>query len=927
MRTISTSFVLSILLAAGACGGSTPPATTPASQDTTRAPAPPGADARASKVRTLAGITEYTLPNGMRFLLFPDPTQSTFTVNITYFVGSRHEGYGETGMAHLLEHMAFKGTPTHRNVLKLVQDRGGNANGTTWNDRTNYFETLSATGDNLDWALALEADRMLRCSIDPEDLKTEFSVVRNEFEMGENHPRSILEERMASSAYLWHNYGKSTIGSRADIERVPVAALKSFYAKYYQPDNALLVVAGKFDTDAAVALVEKHFGALARPGRALPATYTVEPVQDGERSVTLRRNGDMHVVGAMYHTVGGASPDYAAMSAAVNILTRKPSGRLYRALVETQLASSLSGLDYAFRDPGVATFLAEVPEPKNVAKVRDTIATVVEGLGAAKLEEAELERWRNAELKSLDLLFADSEELAVRLSEFAAMGDWRTLFAYRDQVKKITLADVTRVAQAYLRASNRTTGEFIPTKAPERAPFTETPDVAAIVRGIESADGPEPGEAFVATIESIEGRVIRKSLKGGLKAAFFPKKNRAGKVIATLRLHYGDEKNLAGKAAPENLAVAMLSRGTTKRTYQEIQDEQDRLRATIAIHGFPGGLSVDVETLREHLPATLDLVAEMLTSPSFPAKEFDVVRRETIARFEQQRSDPSSRASIELKRALMPWPKSDPRYVMTPEESVAAYKRASLGEAKAFHRDFIGATHGEFAVIGDVDPAALTAKLESAFGGFASKKPFTRLLRKNFSVPAAVQTVDIPDKEMAQIGFRADVTLRDDSPDYPAWLMLGQILGGDPSSRIWMRLREREGLSYGAGAFTSADPLDEVGSVSGYAIVAPTNADKAVASLFDELTKAASGVVTADELARARESWSKSLDTNLSSDGYVAHKLAEGLYLERTLAFTGELRQKIRAVQLADVQRVARKFLHPDQVVLIKAGDFTKKAP
>jgi zinc protease len=220
-----------------------------------------------TKVASVEGITEYSLPNGLRVLLFPDPSKPTTTVNITYMVGSRHEGYGETGMAHLLEHMVFKGTPRHPNVPQELTEHGAQPNGTTWLDRTNYFETFSATDTNLVWALDLEADRMVHSNIAKKDLESEFSVVRNEFESGENDPGSVLMERTISTAFLWHNYGKSTIGARSDIEQVPIGRLQAFYRKYYQPDNSMLVIAGKFDENRAMQLVREKFGRIPRPHR------------------------------------------------------------------------------------------------------------------------------------------------------------------------------------------------------------------------------------------------------------------------------------------------------------------------------------------------------------------------------------------------------------------------------------------------------------------------------------------------------------------------------------------------------------------------------------------------------------------------------------------------------------------------------------
>lgn len=217
------------------------------------------------KITSIEGITEYHLENGLKVLLFPDSSRPRVTVNMTVFVGSRHEGYGETGMAHLLEHMLFKGTPTHKDIDKLMQERGARFNGTTWVDRTNYYETLPASPENLEFAIRFEADRLVNSYVKREDLVSEMTVVRNEFEMGENSPTQILSQRVVATAYEWHNYGKSTIGNRSDIERVPIDNLQAFYKKHYQPDNVMLVVAGQFDESAALQHIQKYFGAIPRP--------------------------------------------------------------------------------------------------------------------------------------------------------------------------------------------------------------------------------------------------------------------------------------------------------------------------------------------------------------------------------------------------------------------------------------------------------------------------------------------------------------------------------------------------------------------------------------------------------------------------------------------------------------------------------------
>ncbi len=375
------------------------------------------ADQALKKIGTVEGITEYHLDNGLRVLLFPDHSKPRLTVNLTVFVGSRHEGYGEAGMAHLLEHMVFKGTPSHPNISRALQERGAQFNGSTAPDRTNYFETLPASDDNLEFAIALEADRLVNSSIKREALASEMTVVRNEFERGENTPSSVLGDRIMAAAYAWHNYGKSTIGNRSDIERVPVENLQAFYRKYYQPDNAMVDVAGQFDEARALAFIHQHFGPIPRPQRQLETTYTEEPEQDGERLVTLRRVGHVGAVGAVYHIPAGPHPDFPALQVLANILSTQPSGRLYKALVEAKKATSAVAFARAMHDPGVLTLQAEVPRDGALEDVRDALIATVEAIGATGVTAEEVQRARQQILKPT----GDRTERVGRAGRLAAL--------------------------------------------------------------------------------------------------------------------------------------------------------------------------------------------------------------------------------------------------------------------------------------------------------------------------------------------------------------------------------------------------------------------------------------------------------------------------------------------------------------------------
>ena len=434
--------------------------------------AAPSSSAPPRKITSVEGITEYQLSNGLKVLLFPDASKPTVTVNITYFVGSRHEGYGETGMAHLLEHLVFKGTPRHPNIPQELTSHGARPNGTTWFDRTNYFETVPATDVNLDWALDLEADRMVNSYIAKKDLASEFSVVRNEFESGENDPFSVLLDRAMSTSFIWHNYGNTTIGARADIENVPIERLQAFYRRYYQPDNAMLVVAGKFDESKTLRLIQQKFGRIPRPRRSLSngnllfPTYTAEPTQDGERQVTLRRVGDVQVVEVVYHVPAGSHPDFAAVDVVTEILGSSPSGRLHKALVETKKAAASGTFAFQLREPGVLIGFANVRKEMSLDTASSILVRTVEGAASSAPTAEEVDRAKVTLLKNLDLTLNSSERVGLELSEWAAGGDWRLLYLHRDRLRKVTVADVKRVAGAYLKQSNRTLALFIPTEKP-----------------------------------------------------------------------------------------------------------------------------------------------------------------------------------------------------------------------------------------------------------------------------------------------------------------------------------------------------------------------------------------------------------------------------------------------------------------------------
>ena len=894
------------------------------------------------KATSVEGITEYRLSNGLKVLLFPDPSKSTVTVNITYRVGSRHEGYGETGMAHLLEHLVFKGTPTHPAIWKEMQDHGANFNGTTSYDRTNYFETVTATDENLEWALGLEADRMINSHIARKDLDSEFSVVRNEFEMGENNPVGVLEERVLSTAYLWHNYGKSTIGSREDIERVPIDRLQAFYKKYYQPDNAMLVVAGKFDEAKTLDRINALFGSIPKPQRVLDHPYTVEPPQDGEREVTLRRVGDVQAVQTMYHICSAAHEDMPALQVLADIAQATQTGRLYKTLVETQMATRVSASAEMLFDPGVISFGAEVPMDKSLDAVRKTLIDVVEGLAKQDISAEEVGRAKNAYAKGFDQLVSDTTRVAIGLTNWESRGDWRLMFLHRDRMKKVTPGDVKRVAGTYLKSSNRTTGVFIPEKAVQRTVVAAGPDLGALLKDYKGDAAVSAGEAIDPTPAAIEARVQRGALPCGIKTALLPKKSRGQRVNLELHLHYGSEALLKGRVEAASMVAEMLERGTAKYTRRQIADELDKLKATVNFGNGgamaagragrmmggepapPGTLSVSIETTRQNLPAVLNLAGDMLRESNFPAAEFDNLQKQRLAAIERGRSEPTMLASNAMRRKLAKYDADDIRYVPTIEEQIARVKKVTVDDVKKVHAELMGASFGELAAVGDFDPAELTAQIDKMLAGWKTPKPYERIALPHQPSSGDQMEINTPDKAMALVMIGASLDLRDDDADFPAAQIGNMILGSGGNSRLLNRLRQKEGFSYTVRSNLQVKSLDRSAGLSIFANCAPANAPKCADAAREEIARLLKEGITAKELEDAKNSVAQQLRVTLSSDDAVTGMLVRQMVVGRTMKFIEDRSAEIQSLTVEQVNAALRKYVSPDKQVLIKAGDFGK---
>lgn len=882
--------------------------------------------AQMTKVASVEGITEYKMDNGLKVLLFPDNSAQTITVNITYLVGSRHEGYGEKGMAHLLEHMVFKGTPNHPDIPKELSTRGARPNGTTWYDRTNYFETFNATDDNLDWALDLEADRMVNSYIAEKDLESEFSVVRNEFESGENDPTGVLMEKVINSAYLWHNYGNSTIGNRSDIERVPIENLKAFYKKFYRPDNAILMVTGKFDEGKTLALIEKKFGVIAKPTTPLRDSHTEEPPQDGEKTVTVSRVGDLQLVSALYHTPAGSSPDYAAMSVIEDVLTNEPSGRLYKDLVETQKASSLWSFSPFTKEPGFLYINIDVPSDKNADEVQGILKNTLDNLKDNPITQEELDRAKANLLKRIDQINRNSAYLGTYMSEFIGAGDWRLSFLTRDRIETMTTDQVNTAMKKYLIPSNRTSGRFYPTKEPSRVSIPHTEDINALVKDYKGKEAMSTGEAFDVAYDAIESRTEKGTLANGVEYGFIKKSNRGNTVTLSFSGRNGDVKSLMNKGVIPRFTASMLNKGTTSKSRQEIEDELSRLKSSVSFRGANGNIYANISSTEEYLMPALELMAEILKNPSFNAAELEKLKTEELAYLESNKTEPQFLASQRLSEINNSYPKGHPLYSMTIEEQETAIKNITVEDLKAFYKDFYGLGRSILVSIGNLDSDKVSTFIENEFSDFTSTKPYTNIANPHKTVKVINENIITPDKKNAMtLGFM-DVKISEYHKDYAALNVASSILGGGfLNSRIADRLRQKDGVSYGAGAGFQADSDkdDQNSQFYIYAIYAPANYDKVQLGFKEEIARFINDGITQEELENAVNGWTQEQNVSRAKDNELSSLINNNIFYKRDMSFQKEIEEKVAKLTVANVNAAIKKYVRTfDKWSVVNAGDF-----
>jgi zinc protease len=870
-----------------------------------------------------------TLANGLRVYALPDPGTASVSVAVWYDVGSKNDPPGRSGFAHLFEHLMFKSTSNMppETFDRLTEDVGGFNNASTWDDFTNYYETVPA--NHLERVLWGEAERMGSLVVDEANFRSERAVVQEEFRQSvlSNPYGRLFSLYMAQANFDVHPYGRPGIGSIADLDAATLEDVKAFHAAYYRPDNAVLVVAGNFDQKQLDAWIDKYFGPLVSPKRAIPRVTAVEPVRTAPKSLTTYLpNVPLPAVAISWPAPEAKSPDIAAWMILDAILQRGQSSRLYQSLVyEQQLAAEAASGFEVRQQPGAYTLFAILSEGKSaddgmkslqaeIAKIRDAPVT------AAELDEARNELITDA-LRSRETPEGRADELARSVVLFGDPAAADNLLA---QLQKVTAADVQRVAQSIMDDTRAVTLRYLPESAGAKGDtIADSKTIQAVKVEIPAAEipayllapadqrkaPPEPAAAMAAKVPAAS----EKTLTNGLRVIVA---NRPGLplVAASLRIAAGGALDPADRAGLASMTADLTTRGTATRSATDISRQVESLGASLGAGADVDASSVSLVTRADKARDVFTLLADVVQNPAFQEEELERARQETLDGLLISLQRPATVGGYAMTRRLF----GDGPYGKTPSpRSIGALQRE---EAAAFHGKWWRPDNAILVITGDITPDAGFALAQEALGAW--KKPADAMPVPEASAATVASrqplVIDIPKIGQAAV-LMGHVGPARTGEDFFATLVANDVLGGGYSSRLNMEIRIRRGLSYGAssriGARRQGAPIIAAAQTRNDAV------PQVVELMSAELGRIAAAEIPAAELASRKAVLIGAFGRDVETTGGLAAQLSSlaqfGLPLSRLQTYAAD----IEAVTSAQAATAAKAHFDPATASVVVVGD------
>ena len=873
-------------------------------------------------------VGKTVLDNGLTVLTKEVHTAPVVSVQVWYKIGSRNEAPGVNGIAHQLEHMLFKGTKDRPIQFgRLFSALGSDSNAFTSFDNTVYFGTVER--EKLKALLTLEADRIQNSIIEASQLEKEKRVVISELQGYENSPNYRLNRAVMRAAFPNQAYGLTVGGTKADVQKFTVEQVRDYYRRFYSPENATLVVVGDFQTESALSAIKETFGKVPKSSQL----STVNPKESNTNSaprpsnsapsapIVLREEGSASFLQEVYPLPSATHPDVPALDVMDYILTGGRNSRLYQALVESGLASDMSGGAANLIEAGWYEVSATAAPGQKLDKIEQVLTSEITKLSEKGVTEEELNRAKTQLSATVVLSNRDITSQALQLgSNQSTAGDYRYTDRYLTQVKKVSMADVQRVARTYLTRANRTVGFFEPTKL-DGQPGNTNAGAAQTTESFNAGPPVDPAEVakYLPPVDSPTAPVSQSlpeefRLPNGMQVLLLPDPSTPTVTLSGF-MRAGTEFDSPTKAGLASLTATNLMNGTKTRDALEIAKALEERGASLGFGANREGVNIGGYSLAADLPVMIETFADVVQNATFPTDKLELTRQQSLTSLQVELDTPSPVARRTFQQAI--YPQNHPFHAFPTEESLKGMTREDL---MGFYQKHYRPDTTVLSLVGDFDPAKVRSLLETQLSDWQAKgKPPVAnypqvqlpksLVQLNPVLPGKTQSIIL-------LGYKG-IDRKD--PRFYAASILNQILGGDTlSSRLGTEIRDRQGLTYGIYSYFQA------GLHQGPFLIqmqtAPEDAQKAIASTISLLKQIREKGVTSGELAAAQRSITSQYPVALANPDELAQTIVRNEVYDLPPSEIREFVSQIKAVTLEQVNQAAKELLHPDNLVVVTAG-------
>lgn len=862
-------------------------------------------------VKESGGIKEYKMTsNNLRVLLKKDKSAPVATFMVTYEVGSRNEAIGYTGSTHLLEHLMFKGsrkfnTTKGNSVFQTLQSLGARMNATTWLDRTNYFAVLPS--EHLESLIEIEADRMRNAWIKEEDRQSEMTVVRNEFERGQNSPSGVLDEHIWATAYHAHPYHHSTIGWKEDIENVSIERLKEFYDTFYWPNNATAIAIGDFEEKDALAMIKKHFGKIRKSTKPIPEVYTAEPEQEGIRTVTLKRAGQQGIVGVAHKTPSATNKDAAAFMVLSSILSSGKNSRFYKNITDKGLTTSIYIWDSLFKDPGLFTVYANLSPDVKHKTVESLIIQEYEKIKTDGVTEAEVKKAQAQLVAAMKFSQDGSYAIASGLNEAIASGDWTLYTTYSEKIKNVTKEDVQRVVVEYFKEDLSTVGYFIPKNKGaqgERA-ITSAKELEKIKKKYITG----------AEEESLSSKIVQSEPISGVR--LFSLERGSGVVTMQGSFLGGDVYSNENRRVSDMVA-SMLDQGTKNMSKFEISEKLESVGARLNFFNGQARVGFSGKFLEEDTEMVFEIMADQIKNPLFSEQELEKVKKRAIAGYKRSKESTRGNAMNNMLEAF--YGKDHQNSPTNPDQAIEDIKKITAQNLEEYHSKNYGTGSMVIVVVGDIKHQELEKMVKESFGGWKKSPLNTKKEERVASKKAGKVYLTMQDKTSTDFLVGTALEIDRYHPDYLPLYLGTHTLGGNFSARLMQTVRVKEGLTYGINSSLSGFGNGNDGYWMVGGTFAPQLLSKGESSTLREVKLWLEKGITQKELDVTKSTLTGGFQVGFDTTGGLASGILSAVVTHNSLEYLDSYPEQVKKITLDQVNEAIKKYITLDGLYRVAAG-------